>query len=148
MTDGGSENLGLDRLANTNHVIAQVDVVQSNSLVEALWSQLRHRWLYQHTLDAFEALQRLVGKYFADHNAIILRAELGGRTPDEAFAGIERTWRRDFATGTLKPASRELQSTRLGAVPLADPNPRSLCRRGFIASIGVAHSRAKKVGRL
>ena len=54
MTDGGSENLGLDRLTHTNHGVAQVDVVQSNSLVEALWS-----------------LKRLVAKYFADHDTII-----------------------------------------------------------------------------
>ncbi|HJL14274.1 MAG TPA: DDE-type integrase/transposase/recombinase [Sandaracinaceae bacterium LLY-WYZ-13_1] len=47
MTDGGSENLVVhqdDELtAIANHVVAQVDVVQSNSMVEALWSQLRAR---------------------------------------------------------------------------------------------------------
>ncbi len=47
MTDGGSENLivhqDADVAAVADHVVAQVDVVQSNSMVEALWSQLRHR---------------------------------------------------------------------------------------------------------
>ena len=58
-------------------------------MVEALWSQLRHRWLYLHQLDSFAGLELLVTKYFADHNSFIPRVELGGRTPDEAYAGHE-----------------------------------------------------------
>jgi len=91
MTDGGSENLVVhqddDLVAVADHVVAQVDVVQSNSMIESLWSQLRHRWLYLHTLDSFAGLERLVSTYFADHNSFIPRVELGGRTPDEAYRG-------------------------------------------------------------
>lgn len=93
MTDGGSENLVVhqddDLVAVADHVVAQVDVVQSNSMVEALWSQLRHRWLYVHQLDSFPGLERLIAMYFADHNSLIPRVELGGRTPDEAYHGQE-----------------------------------------------------------
>ena len=93
MTDGGSENLVVhqdDDLASVAEpVVAQVDVVQSNSMVEALWSQLRHRWLYLHQLDTFAGLESLIRKYFVDHNSLIPRVELGGRTPDEAYAGRE-----------------------------------------------------------
>lgn len=58
-------------------------------MVEALWHQLRNRWVYLHTIDTFSTLERLITKYFCDHNTLIPRAELGGRTPDEAFLGRE-----------------------------------------------------------
>ncbi len=93
MTDGGSENLVVrqddDLAAVADHVVAQVDVTQSNSMVEALWSQLRHRWLYLHQLESFTGLEGLIRKYFLDHNSLIPRVELGGRTPDEAYRGEE-----------------------------------------------------------
>ena len=89
MTDGGSENLSITKMSEVCHVVAQVDIAQSNSLIESLWFQIRSRWLYLHTLDSFQTLERLIEKYFRDHNELIPRAELGGRTPDEAFFGRE-----------------------------------------------------------
>ncbi len=93
MTDGGSENLVIGQdavlVAVAEHFVAQVDVAESNSMVEAVWRQLRHRWLYLHTLDSFVGLQTLIRKYFLDHNSLIPRVELGGRTPDEAYFGRE-----------------------------------------------------------
>ena len=89
MTDGGCENFGLTEINQVVHVIAQVDIAQSNSLIESLWSQIRSRWLYIHTLDSFQVLERLLEKYFNDHNELIPRAELSGRTPNEAFFGQE-----------------------------------------------------------
>ncbi len=93
LTDGGSENLivrqDADLAAVAEHVVAQVDVVQSNSTVEALWSQLRHRWLYLHQLDSLGGLEELIRKYFLDHNSLIPRVELGRRTPDEAYRAEE-----------------------------------------------------------
>ena len=89
VTDGGSENSGLGEQTGINHVVAQIDIAQSNSLVEALWSQLKNRWLFTHTLNTFSGLQRLIEVYFRDHNQMIPRAELKGRTPDEAFRGLE-----------------------------------------------------------
>ena len=48
MTDGGSENFvfgaGDEVCKVAERVVGQVDVAASNSMVEALWSQLRHRW--------------------------------------------------------------------------------------------------------
>jgi putative transposase len=32
-------------------VIAQIDVSFSNSLIEAWWRSLKHRWLFLHPLD-------------------------------------------------------------------------------------------------
>lgn len=93
LTDGGSENLIIaadaDLTAVAQHVVAQVAVHFSNSMIEAFWKQLRHQWLYLHALDSIATLRRLVGEYVADHNALIPREHLGGRTPGEAYAGIE-----------------------------------------------------------
>ena len=85
MTDAGCENFCLTEISRVVHVIAQVDIAQSNSSIESLWSQIRSRWLYIHTLDSFQVLERLIGRYFNDHNELIPRAELSGRTPNEAF---------------------------------------------------------------
>ncbi len=91
LTDGGSENMTIhtdDELSEVaEHVIAQVDIAQSNSLIERLWYQLRHRWLYLHHLDSFARLERLIATYFIDHNTRIPTMVLGGRTPDEAYFG-------------------------------------------------------------
>ena len=89
MTDGGPENSVFDdgselgRMAK--QVVAQIDVAESNSMVESLFNQLRHRWLYLHTLDSFATLERLITIYLNDHNAVIPRSALQGRTPDETF---------------------------------------------------------------
>ena len=60
LTDGGSENTIIGSDADlgelAQHAVAQVDIVQSNSLIECLWHQLRHRWLYLHQLDSFVVL--------------------------------------------------------------------------------------------
>ena len=90
MTDGGSENLVLaeDAIGKVaTRLIAQVDVAFSNSMVEAFWRQLKHQWLYLHALDTLAGVRRLVEQYVADHNGLIPRPELGGRTPDEVYFG-------------------------------------------------------------
>lgn len=93
MTDGGSENLIVHTDASlaafAEHVVAQVEVHFSNSVIEAFWNALRHQWLYLHALDTIDSVRRLVAKYVEDHNALIPRVELGDRTPDEAYAGAE-----------------------------------------------------------
>lgn len=93
LTDGGSKNTIIGSEADlvdvANHVVAQVDIAFSNSLVERLWYQLRHRCLYLHQLDSFAAVERLVAVYLHDHNAKIPLQALHGRTPDEAYFGLE-----------------------------------------------------------
>lgn len=88
LTDGGSENLIIatddDVAAIAEHVVAQVAVHFSNSMIEAFWRQLRHQWLYLYSLDSIATLRRLVADYVADHNALIPREHIGGRTPEEA----------------------------------------------------------------
>ena len=116
MTDGGSENLVVhqdeDLAAVADHVVAQVDVLQSNSMVEALWSQLRHRWLYLHQLDTFAGLEALVRKYFADHNSLIPRVELGGRTPDEAYRGERADLADELAAAHGRARAQRVEANR------------------------------------
>ena len=57
VTDGGSENFGeVDQLLrdsrSLHRVLAQIDIISSNSLIEAFWRQLKHAWLFLNTLDS------------------------------------------------------------------------------------------------
>ena len=112
LTDGGSENTVIgsdgDLRGLAQHVVAQVDIVQSNSLIERLWHQLRHRWLYLHQLDSFAALEKLIAAYMTDHNTRIPLLVLGGRTPDEAYFGRE-----EDLPARLAEQHREAQRSRV-----------------------------------
>ena len=35
-------------------MLAQVEVVESNSMIEAFWCSLGHQWLYLHALETME----------------------------------------------------------------------------------------------
>jgi putative transposase len=111
LTDGGSENVIIakdtDLAALAEHVVAQVAVQFSNSMIEAFWRQLRHQWLYLHQLDSIGTVRRLVAEYVADHNALTPREQLEGRTPDEAYAGIELQ--------SLAPAQQAARRARVEA---------------------------------
>ena len=94
VTDGGSENFGeveklLEDSNSLSRVLAEVDIVCSNSMIEAFWRQLKHAWLFLNTLDSTAAVKRLVAFYVREHNEKIPRAVLGGRTPDEVYFGRE-----------------------------------------------------------
>ena len=58
MVDGGSENALFDASV-LEGVLARVDVVYSNSMIEAFWRSLRHQWLYLHYLNTVDAVRRL-----------------------------------------------------------------------------------------
>ena len=94
VTDGGSENFGeVDKLLedsnSLNRVLAQIDILFSNSLIEAFWRQLKHAWLFLNALDSTVAVRRLVTFYVREHNEEIPRSVLGGRTPDEVYFSRE-----------------------------------------------------------
>jgi putative transposase len=71
--DSGVENLNgdVDPLfdgGGLQRVIAQIDVSFSNSLIEAWWRSLKHRWLFLHVLDNLATVKRLVAFYATEHN--------------------------------------------------------------------------------
>jgi transposase InsO family protein len=91
ISDSGIENIGpVSALAEEGwlkHLVAQVDIVSSNSMVERYFMSLRHQWLYLHDLTDLKTVTRLVDQYVSDHNTLIPHAALGGRTPDEVYFG-------------------------------------------------------------
>lgn len=90
--DSGSENLNkdVDSLIENNvmrRTIAQIEVVQSNSMIEAFFRRLKHAWLFVHPLPSLAAVTHLTEQYIHDHNQLIPHAALAGATPAEAFHG-------------------------------------------------------------
>jgi transposase InsO family protein len=93
MADSGAENVneevdGYLEGSVLKRVLAQVEVSESNSMIEAFWRSLRHQWLYLHDLDCVEALRPLVDFYVTQHNTVMPHAAFDGQTPDEMFHGI------------------------------------------------------------
>jgi hypothetical protein len=91
MCDGGSENKGkVDGLLierNIQKIIAQKDVVFSNSMIEAVNKRIKYDFLYWRTFPDFESLNEylptLVGEYNnKPHSALF------GFTPQEVFNGL------------------------------------------------------------
>ena len=92
VADSGSENVNADvnaLLAATGlqRVLAQVEVSYSNSMIEAFWRSLKYNWLFLNQLDTIKAVEALVAQYVHEHNSVMPRAVLGGRTPDEVYFG-------------------------------------------------------------
>ena len=68
-------------------MLAQIDIVESNSILEAWWRSLRHQWLYLNTFDTAAAVRRLVAFYVQQFNEVMPHSVLNGRTPDEVCFG-------------------------------------------------------------
>jgi putative transposase len=66
--------------------LAQVDVLFSNSMIEAWWRMLKHQWLYLNELDSIETVQKLVAFYVEQHNTLVPHSAFKGwQTPDEMY---------------------------------------------------------------
>jgi putative transposase len=96
-------------LGQLRRVLAQVEVVFSNSIIEAWWRSLKHNWLYLHQLDGYAGLQKLVGFYVDQHNTIPHTA-FRGQTPDEMYFGRGGT-----VTEQLAAAGRVARTARIEA---------------------------------
>ena len=66
-------------------VLAQTDVLSSNSMIEAWWRQLKHNWLFLNTLDTLSRLRSLVEFYVTEHNSPIPHSAFQGQTPRDAY---------------------------------------------------------------
>ena len=111
--DSGVENLNgdVDPLfegSALHRVIAQIDVSFSNSLIEAWWRSLKHRWLFLHPLDNIATVKRLVEFYVTEHNERIPDAAFEGQTPDEVYFG-----RGDQIPGELAARRRDARRERV-----------------------------------
>ena len=115
VTDGGSENFGevnqlLRDSSSLHRVLAQIDIISSNSLIEAFWRQLKHAWLFLNTLESAAAVRRLVAFYVREHNEKIPRVVLGARTPDEVYFSREEN-----VPGRLSEQRKTAQRVRSAA---------------------------------
>ncbi len=91
MMDAGVENVnaevdGLNNVGSIRRVLAQVDVVFSNSMIERFWLSLKFNWLYLHTIDTMETVRKLIAFYVDQHNTVPHSA-FRGQTPNEMYAG-------------------------------------------------------------
>jgi putative transposase len=89
-------------------LLAQVEVAYSNGLIEAWWRSLKYGWLFLHHLHSFTALEKLIGWYVDEHNAVIPHSAFRGQTPDEMFFG-----RGDQIPDELDAARRQARAARL-----------------------------------
>ena len=97
VTDGGSENFGevnqlLVNSRSLSRVLAQIDIISSNSMIEAFWRQLKHGWLFLNTLDSTVAVRRCRRSH-ARRGVVRPRGECAGaalRAAQDRTAGQER----------------------------------------------------------
>ena len=128
LCDSGVENLNghVDGLVETQEIqrtVAQIDIAQSNSMVEAFFRRLKHAWLFKHALLSVPAVQRLCADYVRDHNEVLPHYALAGATPKEVFFGTwdGRTIRRDEtlnARNQRADKNRQLQCGRCVSISL------------------------------
>ncbi|HZK64311.1 MAG TPA: hypothetical protein VFC34_09205 [Puia sp.] len=93
LTDDGSENYRIAKQLITEsdaskirHVIAQVDVHYSNSMIEAANKQLKYRFLYHQNINDFSHLKGYLSKAILDFNNCP-HGVLNGLTPMEVLQG-------------------------------------------------------------
>jgi transposase InsO family protein len=70
-----------------HRVLAQVEVTESNSMIEAWWRSLKYLWLFLNSLDTLERIRTLVAFFVREHNTKMPHAAFRGQTPDEVFFG-------------------------------------------------------------
>ena len=92
MVDGGIENINteVDVLVAdelVHRVIAQVDLRESNSMIERWWRSLKYGWLFLNVLDTTANVRRLVAFYVQQHNQVMPHWALRKLTPDEVYFG-------------------------------------------------------------
>lgn len=68
------------------HLIAQKDIVQSNSMIEAANKQIKYRFLYHQTIATFDELENYVQLSVDDYNNRPYTS-LNGLTPKEVISG-------------------------------------------------------------
>jgi hypothetical protein len=128
--DSGVENLNgdVDPLFDggvLQRVIAQIDVSFSNSLIEAWWRSLKHRWLFLHSLDNIATVRRLVTFYVTEHNERIPHGAFEGQTPDEVYFGRGAQVPDDLAVRRREARRLRLEQNQAAAC--------AACRRGASA---------------
>jgi hypothetical protein len=92
LVDSGCENINgeVDVLVDSESIsltIAQIDIEQSNSMVEMLFHRMKHRYLFTIFLSNFESLVKGTDFYLNESNTFIPHSALKGATPEEIVTG-------------------------------------------------------------
>ena len=92
LVDGGVENFNAEVDAVVDEgllkrVLAQTDILSSNSMIESWWRVLKHQWLYLNSLDSVPTVTKLVEFYVDQHNTHFPHSAFMGQTPDEMYFG-------------------------------------------------------------
>ena len=93
IVDGGSENFNASvddflRHSQVTRLRATVDLHQSNSMVESVFHQLKHRYLLKQDIHTLAQLEENVSFFFEDTNKHKPLKVLKGLTPDEYYSGM------------------------------------------------------------
>ena len=92
LVDSGCENINgkVDLLVDSEAIsrtIAQIDIEQSNSMVEMLFHRMKHRYLFTILLSSFDSLVKGTDFYLTESNTCIPHSALKGATPEEIITG-------------------------------------------------------------
>jgi transposase InsO family protein len=117
VADSGVENLNAAvdaTLLSTclHRVLAQVEVLFSNSMIERFWMSLRHQWLYLHSLDGIARVRSLVESFVEFHNTQMPHVAFCGQTPDEMYFGTAVRLPEDLASARAKARAERLAANR------------------------------------
>ncbi|ARV08207.1 hypothetical protein BTO05_00590 [Winogradskyella sp. PC-19] len=94
VTDAGTENINSNVFSFLNnivfphkHIIAQRDVLYSNSMIEALNKILKHQFLYPKNINSKKQLANIFVQVVETYNSKRPQKSLGGNTPLETYSG-------------------------------------------------------------
>lgn len=92
LSDGGSENINttVSNFTNSNHIkhlIAQKDVVFSNSMIEAINKIIKHQFLHPKEIPDGKQLETVFDQSVFIYNTIRPQMSLQGNTPIQTYGG-------------------------------------------------------------
>ncbi|QKX05406.1 DDE-type integrase/transposase/recombinase [Aquimarina sp. TRL1] len=119
LTDGGSENANLlvtkfidNSKIPINHIIAQKDIIFSNSMVEALNKVIKHQFLYAKKINNSKQLSEALEEAVLVYNTIRPQMSLKGNTPGETWNGVPIDFSKYNASLDTHKAYRRQQNKR------------------------------------
>ena len=131
VADDGGENMADNvdvgaalRDCAMSMLIAQSDILSSNSMIERFWSSMKHNFLFMQRLNSMAALIRFVDFYVAEHNTVIPHNAFQGQTPSEVFHGVAGDLPELLASKRIEARElrvRENQRAVCGACPSSVP---------------------------
>jgi hypothetical protein len=87
----------------------------------ALARDVKHQWLYLHTLDSVKSIAPLVAFYVAQHNSALPHSAFRGQTPDEMYLGTGSGVPQELQTRRHAARKARLDQNRARACPACTP---------------------------